>query len=130
MGDSVSRLPVIKPVQEFTYLSLGELGETTAAERGPLVKGYWDRCDVNYCDGDGAESFLDFIQRVRATIAKLGSSEHQTIAVFSHGQFIRAIMWLFLTGRNEIDSASMKEFEHFLISVPFPNAAIIKVSFV
>lgn len=114
-------------VEEFTYLSLSHLRETTAADRRPFVAEYWDRCDAEYCDGREAESFSVFVDRVRTTIDRFTRSPHQTIAVFSHGQFIRAIMWMLLTGRREIDSTAMKEFEHFLLAVPFPNCAIIRL---
>lgn len=117
------------PVEEFTYLSLGDSPEMTSAERRPLVEQYWNRCDENYGDGPGAESFAAFIDRTNDAITRLRSSEHQSIAVFSHGQFIRAIMWLLLVDEKKINSSSMNEFEHFLAAVPFANGAILELSF-
>lgn len=111
------------PVEEFTYLSLEHLNETTGVERRPFVKEYWDRCDADYCDGPTAESFIAFIQRAKTTIDHLVQLPFRRVAVFSHGQFVRAIMWLVLTGRDKMDSIAMKEFESFLLAVPFPNAA-------
>jgi broad specificity phosphatase PhoE len=75
------------------------------------------------------ESFVDFIGRVHETIERLKNSEHQTIPVFTHGQFIRAIMWLFLTGQGEINSMAMKEFYYFLLAFSFPNPGFIKLNF-
>jgi broad specificity phosphatase PhoE len=115
------------PVEEFTYLSLFDHGETTANDRRPLVEEYWKRADVDHCDGGHAESFLAFIERVKSMIQAILDSEHERIAVFSHGQFIRAVLWVLLTQRNVIDSIAMREFEHFLQSVPFPNGAILKL---
>jgi broad specificity phosphatase PhoE len=70
-----------RPVQEFTYLHLGDRGETTANDRRPLVEEYWKRGDVEHCDGDQAESFVSFIQRVEHTIRDIKASKYETIAV-------------------------------------------------
>ncbi len=117
-------------VQEFTYLNAIRCGQSTSAERKPLVDEYWNRSSVDYCDGNGAESFGDFISRARNTLEDFKNSVHETIAVFSHGQFIRAMMWLVLTDRKEINSNSMREFQHFLIAVPFQNTAMVKITFI
>lgn len=114
------------PVEELTYLSID--GTTTAADRRPRVIEYWNRSDPNYHDGPGAESFTDFIDRSINTLNGLRLSEHRSIAVFTHGQFIRALMWLVLTGRKIIDPAAMAEFGSFLAAVPFPNTAVVRFS--
>jgi probable phosphoglycerate mutase len=77
-------------VHEFTYLSQKRCGHSSMADRKPLVDEFWQKSDPDYCDGRGAESFADFIQRVRETVQRLENSQHQTIAVVTHGQFIRA----------------------------------------
>lgn len=115
------------PVHEFTYLSID--GTTTASERRPRVIEYWERCDADYRDGAGAESFADFIDRSKLALTNLRQSEHGKIAVFSHGQFIRALMWLVLTDPRTIDSISMHEYYSFLHAVPFPNAGAIEFAF-
>lgn len=116
-------------VHEFTYLSQKKCGHSSMADRKPLVKEFWQRSDPDYCDGDGAESFADFIERVRETVHKLENSPHQTIAVVTHGQFIRAVMWLLLTGKKEMNPSAMSKFFNFLEAVPFPNTAYLKISF-
>lgn len=113
------------PVEEFTYLSLKNALPTTAADRRPFVEEYWRRCDPNYCDGEGAESFADFISRVNTTIDRLSAVNERSIVLFSHGQFIRAIMRLALTGAEGHSQQSMREFDLFLQAVPFPNAAFV-----
>jgi len=115
-------------VHEFTYLSLERCGHSTMAMRKPLVDEFWNRSDADYCDGDGAESFAGFIYRVRETTEKLKAAEYQSIAVFTHAQFIRALMWIILTGNREINSKSMKEFYYFLLAVSFPNTAFVKIN--
>lgn len=116
-------------VQEFTYLSRTRGGHSTVAMRKPLVDEFWRRSEPDYCDGKDAESFRNFILRVREILQKLENLPHRSIAVVTHGQFIRAALWLILTGRNEIDSPAMKNFFAFLQAIPFPNAAYVKISF-
>ena len=50
-------------IHEFTYLSPTKCENTTSADRLPMVQAYWEKCDPFYCDGEGAESFIDFIKR-------------------------------------------------------------------
>src|SRR5215475_7985470 len=63
---TIQRFPAARQeqweVQEFTYLSPARYLDTTAADRIPFVEAYWSRCDPHYVDGDGAESFADFIR--------------------------------------------------------------------
>ena len=116
-------------VQEFTYLSKTRCGHSTMAMRKPLVKEFWDRSEPDYCDGDGAESFKAFISRVRQTLKKLEESLHPLDAVVTHGQFIRAALWLLMTGREEMNSSAMRKFFYFLEAMPFPNTAYVKLRF-
>ncbi|MBK7705044.1 MAG: phosphoglycerate mutase family protein [Acidobacteria bacterium] len=118
------------PVEEFTYLNGARFGRSTKADRQSAADDFWDRADVSHRDGDGAESFADLIARARTTLEKLQASDHQTIAIFSHGQFLRALMWVVLTNRVNIDSDSMLEYQHFLFAVPFENAAIQKMKLI
>ena len=110
-------------VQEFTYLSETRCGHSTPEERKPLVDEYWRQGDPDYCDGGNSESFRTFISRVRETLRKLERSPQKIIAVVSHGQFIRAGLWLILTGRNEINQSALREYHAFLQAVPLPNTA-------
>lgn len=117
-------------IQEFTYLSQSRCGVSTILERKPLVQEFWKRSEARYCDGDGAESFSNFVGRINDTLEKLRDLEHETIAVFTHGQFIRSLMWLILTGKEEIGDREMKTIYNFMVSVPYPNTAFIKLRFI
>jgi probable phosphoglycerate mutase len=114
-------------VQEFTYLAPEHCQNTTFAERKPLVTAYWTRSEPSYCDGPGAESFADFILRVRRTIDQITTHSATFIAVFTHGQFIQATMWLRWSKIAEVTSESMEQFHAFLQALTVPNAAIIKI---
>ncbi len=122
------------PVEEFTYITpLDTL--TTALERKPKVEAFWQREDPFYVDdevdGERVESFAAFIARVQKVIQSLRQTKENSIAVFSHEQFICAIIWLSLKGRLEPGSVlcpdSKKQFKDFLTAFRLPNGAILPV---
>jgi 2,3-bisphosphoglycerate-dependent phosphoglycerate mutase len=117
------------PVHEFTYLAPFRYASTTRAERLPVVNEYWSRKDVNYVDGEGAESFADFMKRVDNALDRLRECKASPVAVFSHGQFIRALMWKLLNGPKVITGQEMAQFRQFLDEFRLPNGAIVKMSF-
>lgn len=113
------------PVQEFTYLAPARCANMTGADRRPLVAAFWERNDPAYCDGPGAESFAELIGRTRQTLARLAAPEGGLVALFSHGQFIRAVLWLALTAPAAITAAQMRQFRAFQTAVPLPNATLV-----
>jgi probable phosphoglycerate mutase len=115
------------PVHEFTYLSTSDRHYTTTHDRRPLVRAFWKRCDPYYVDGTGAESFISFMSRTRDIIERLKHHPERFIAVFSHEQFIHAMLWLLFIDSGEVSPASMYRFRHFLTSFTLPNGAILKV---
>ena len=110
------------PVHEFTYLSesLGS-GPTTINQRRPLVDAYWERLDSLYTDGEGAESFMLFMQRVQGILEQLRNANEGTIAVFSHGQFILGV----LSQLMGLIIDNMEQFKHFRQAHEIPNGAIM-----
>ena len=121
-------------VEEFTYLaSLDTL--TTSLERRPRVEAFWQHEDPFYVDngvdGKQVESFAAFISRVQKVIHCLGQTKENSIAVFSHEQFICAILWLSLKGKLGPGSVlcpdSKKQFKDFLTTFRLPNGAILPV---
>jgi broad specificity phosphatase PhoE len=114
-------------VQEFSYLSPARYRDTTIADRRPFVEKYWSSCDPHYTDGDGAESFADFISRVQQAIDLLWSCQSDFVAVFGHGLFMRGMIWRMLFGAKPVDANSMSSFRHFMAATTMPNTAIIKV---
>ena len=113
-------------IHEFTYLSPSHCRNTTILQRMPLVEAYWKRCDPHYCDGPGAESFSDFMGRASQTLERLNHNSKKFIAVFSHQQFIAALLWLLNNKKAEISSDRMGEFRKFMAKTPIENGAVIK----
>lgn len=87
-----SKFEVWPEVREFTYLAPVTCIGTTTEERKARVAAYWDAADPDYVDGEGAESFRQFMERVRVTLQKLKEFPCNNIVVFSHEQFIRALL--------------------------------------
>lgn len=115
-------------IHEFTYLSPDRCINTTEADRLPMVKEYWDRCDPFYCDGDGAESFNDFINRVRKTLENIKKRDESFITVFSHGQFIAGLLWIMKNDISDLTYKEMQGYKNFLYSVAPQNGEIIEIA--
>jgi 2,3-bisphosphoglycerate-dependent phosphoglycerate mutase len=115
------------PVQEFTYLALHTHAPMTRQERRPYVDAFWERCDPWYHDGDGTESFAEFIGRAEAMLASISQREEGFIAIFTHGYFMRALLWLLLMPPQPLSAKRMARFQSFAVGVKIPNASIVRL---
>lgn len=123
------QIPVNKwPVQEFTYLSMWSKRISTVKDRSSAVHCYWKQADPQYTDGPGTESFQKFIERVRTVRNSLNTATG-TVAVFSHHQFICALVWLSQQDTLTICAQTMRTFKAFLDTYPLANGAIVRVQF-
>jgi probable phosphoglycerate mutase len=118
------------PVHEYTFLAKPRTHNTTTHQRWPMAEEYWERSDPFYVDGEGAESFADMMQRAYGVLERIKEREESFIAIFTHGQFLRAVTWAFLAGRVEINNENMRRFRSFDRSVDVPNGTILKVQFI
>ena len=116
------------PVQEFTYLCPDFHRNTTATMRVPFVETYWRRADPLFVDGQGAESFAEFVQRVQDCDTRCRKHEG-LVAVFTHSQFIHGVMMLLLPNGLDCKPESMRRFRGFCKELEIPNAAIVKVQY-
>ncbi len=123
---------VWKDVREFTYLGQLHGQMTTKQQRKPHVNAYWSEQNTEYVDGDGSESFADFLLRTQSVVSRLLCMHERFIMVFSHEQFITAAHWLLVSGniykRADITVDTMNCFRYTLTTSPFPNGAILPVS--
>ncbi|GLW65702.1 phosphoglycerate kinase [Actinomadura rubrobrunea] len=129
---TVERFPDVAyeewPVQEFTYLGRLHAPQTTAEQRRPHSDAYWQRCDPAYVNGGNGESFKAVIARARAFLDR--AAHHPVdgpIAVFSHGLFIKTVMWTLLTGVTDPSAADMRTFRHFDGVCYVPNGTIVEL---
>lgn len=114
-------------VQEFTYLSVSRCRGTSYEHRKPWAREYWQRADPNYCDGDQAESFAEFIGRCETFDWQIREREYELALVFTHEQFIKGLLWNSMRFGPEMTSASMRSFQKFMVSFSVPNTAIMRV---
>lgn len=109
------------PIHEFTYLEPARCANTTVVQRRDWVDEYWEKADPSFRDGEGAESFQDFISRARSLLDRLAGHPAQDIAVFSHGQVINAVAWLIERKPQHLDGRAMTEWREYEIANRVPN---------
>ncbi len=88
------------PIEEFTYLSSKSYKNSKSSERFFPSLSYWLRGDPDYRDGPGAESFNDLLYRAQETIEKIENNSDKFLLIFSHGWFMRAILYSLFTQKN------------------------------
>jgi hypothetical protein len=89
------------PVQEFTYLSSKHYANATVSDRRSAANRYWFKCDPDYWDGPESETFNQMIYRVEETIEKIKDKKLDYILVFSHGWFIRGLLWYLIVNEKK-----------------------------
>lgn len=104
------------PIQEFTYLEPARCVNTSVAQRRDWVREYWNQANPSFVDGDGAESFLEFVSRAQAFLGQLAAHPAKDIVVVSHGQFINAVAWLIERQPTEIDSRAMVDWREYEVA--------------
>jgi broad specificity phosphatase PhoE len=103
------------PIQEFTFLNPAQHYDTTEADRWPHSTTFWERCDPDYIDGPGAESFTQFLDRVREAIRRLiARNPGGCVLLVTHGFFMQAFR-LVLLFPNATDDELMTNFYSFHI---------------
>jgi len=118
--------PEIFAIEEFSYLSDLRCQNTTLQERKPWVDAYWEKSDVDYLDGNDAETFRQFYQRVitfKQHLLNIQNNFHEkNLMVFSHGQFLKLFKMLNEKNRT-LSSALMLDFRDEMINHPIQNTA-------
>lgn len=128
--DRFPHTPVeVWPVYEFTYLHPGRYDGTTGSQREPFAQAYWERNDPFEKEAGAGESFAELLARVQQTVARLQAHPARFMAVFSHGLFLRALLWSLLIGSVQSTPEAMTQYLHFVQAVRMPNGAIVRVKF-
>ena len=114
------------PVHEFTYLHPERYNGTRGSDRADIAREYWLRNDPFEKEMEDGESFAEMVERVEDMVARLREQEEDFIAVFSHGLFIRAMIWLQMMAQVTVTKELMQRYHHFILGFQLPNAAIVK----
>lgn len=117
------------PVHEFTYLNPVRYHGTTGTERRPYALAYWERNDPQEKEDGAGEPFAGLMARVQETVFRLRQHSANFIVVFSHGLFLRALIWSIMANVREITPKTMKNYHHFIQAERIPNGAIVKAQF-
>ena len=117
------------PIHEFSYLHPERYNGTTGHQRWPEAMAYWERMDPLEKEGNEGESFSELLARVAAMEEQLRQTSEQFIAIFSHGLFLRAFLWMSLTGFREATARSMEKYLFFSRGISMPNGSILKTRF-
>jgi broad specificity phosphatase PhoE len=115
------------PLHEFTYLDTGNYRGKTQQDRLRPAQEYWERCQPDCRDGEGAESFNGFMLRIRDGIDRLRKSRASFTAVFTHGYVMKAILWELLFHGDRSPLPFMRGFREFLNAVPVENGMVLPI---
>lgn len=116
-------------VHEFTYLGLQHDILSSIKERRSVVQNYWKQCKPSAVDSADSESFVLFIKRIKQFLLRLRETDYNSIAVFSHEQFICAFLWCLQRGWLNLTQDDMKDYKEFLDTNHIPNGGIVQVQF-
>ena len=90
--------------------------------RYPLAQAYWQRANPKEWTGLGADSFIDFHQRIQHFLDIWQHLPNGSL-LFGHGIWIGLLMWKLL-GFSADSSADMRAFRAWQKQLPMPNTAI------
>lgn len=116
-------------IEEFTYLGRFHGTPTTAAQRSETVDDYWETADPDYRDDPASESFVDVHARARRFLTDLVESDRRHVVAFTHGMFMRVVVWAIMTGDAVPDSENMRWFYRFRLPSTVPNCSILPLTY-
>ncbi len=117
-------VPVLTwPIQELTYLSPVRCRGTRAVDRKVWAQTYWAAADPLAIDGEGAESFAEFMARVRHFETLLSQTPGHGV-VFGHGMFLKAFL-IALEHGFEASPQAMQRFRQLESAEPIVNGQIM-----
>ena len=114
------------PVHEFVYLDPQRYNGTTGSDRAPFAHAYWQRNDPLENENGGGESFSQLMKRVIETKSYLENCDENFVAIFSHGLFLRALVWSLLSGIENATPESMSRYYRFIRGLWLKNGAIFE----
>jgi broad specificity phosphatase PhoE len=126
MLERFPRVPVEEwPVQEYTYLEPTRYNDLSIHQRKPDVLAFWGRADPAYRDGEGAETFSEFVYRVSNTLQRLRAMQPNCLTVvFTQGLWMQvARLLVLLPGAGEANI--MRTMRRFNDEFPVHNLEAI-----
>lgn len=119
----------IWPVHEIATLATARRINTCTQQRLPLILEYWSKGDPDFVDGEGAESYRAFMERIRQTLERLTElTAHKDITVFTHGLFMKGILKEIADPLHAISGKTMQAFQEFHLATQIENAEGYSIS--
>lgn len=123
--DFKQNIDILPQLKEFCCLSFANIENMCGSKRAVLAKHYWQTADIKFKDGDDADSFLEFQQRVSAFLSVVKDFNHNSL-FFGHGIWIGMLIWQ-LMGLTAKNNADMQKFRQFQTSLPMYNTVIYRL---
>jgi broad specificity phosphatase PhoE len=113
-------------VQEYTILAAARYVGTTEAERMPWGEAIRERNDPDHFDGEGADSFRGLLARLATLKTQCETLPHAYTLIFSHGRFIRMLLWYLLQGAPQATPERMREAFAYIQGTRLENGVIVR----
>jgi probable phosphoglycerate mutase len=107
------------PIEEYTYLPAELYTNTTTGQRNRPAVDYFRKADPDLVLGEGAESFNQLISRIDTALDRIIQSKFSTIHLFSHGWYMRTLLWRLIFFPNFNTNLDIDEFKRLLPNTGF-----------
>lgn len=111
------------PIEPLSYLGVVQHDNATDADRREWAHDYWRRGDPHLVNGEGAETFVQFMKRVADFAERLRSTPGFGV-VFGHGSFLMAYL-IALEHGFDATRESMARFATIEASAPLTHGCIV-----
>lgn len=115
-----------RELNEFSVTDPALIAGLSAPDRKPFVRDYWETPDPHRRNGADADTFLEFVNRVRAFAEETPRLPNGTV-IFGHGIWCAMLHWI-IAGLAANDRADMLAFRHFQQCLPMPNCAGFRIT--
>lgn len=114
---------IVPALAEFSVICPTLIEGLAGGQRKPFVEAFWAESDPHRRMGPGADTFLEFDERVGSFEQDIRNLPDGTV-IFGHGIWFGLLMWR-LQGNRARDADDMKRFRHFQLALPMPNCAVV-----
>lgn len=115
---------LIDGLQEFDYLSFDKIKGTSLGVRRQMADDYWAVQDIDDREGEDAESFREFTERVAQVLEQLKALPDGNHVVFTHGLWMSMLVWQIL-GQPMDTNEHMRKFRQFEMSIRPRNCEVL-----
>jgi broad specificity phosphatase PhoE len=113
-------------LDEFSVIDPALIEGLNGAQRKPYVKAYWDELDLHRRLGENADTFAEFVERVRRFQSRMSTLPDGAV-IFGHGIWLALLSWL-LQGRGVDNGQEMGAFRAFQLELSTPNCAVFEIA--